>query len=47
MDRVVPVLEIWVNIGAFGVGRLPPSPLNATPAVNANALPSIALEAGA
>src|SRR5664279_2244214 len=40
---LVVVLEMLVNTGAFGVGSSPTLPLNVTPAVNANALPSIAL----
>ena len=42
--ELVVVLEMSVNTGASGIGRLPLSPLNVTPAVKANALPSIALE---
>ena len=37
------VLEMSVKMGAAGVGRLPPTPLNVTPAENDIALPSIVL----
>ena len=40
---LVVFLEMLVNMGAAGAGRLPLSPLNVTPAVNDNALPSIVL----
>ena len=40
---LVRVLEMLVNMGAFGVGRLPPLPLYVIPAVNAKALPSSVL----
>ena len=35
------VLEMLVNTRAFGVGRLPPLPLNVTAPICASALPSI------
>ena len=41
--ELVAVLEVWVNLGASGVGRLPLLPLYVTPALNAKARPSIAL----
>ena len=37
------VVEMSVNTGASGIGRLPLSPLYVTPAVKAKALPSIVL----
>ncbi len=40
---LVVFLEMLVNMGAAGVGRLPASPLNVTPPLNAKALPSIVL----
>ena len=40
---LVVVLEMPVNWGASGVGSSPTLPLKVTPAVNAKALPSIAL----
>src|ERR1035441_623809 len=43
VTELVVVLEMPVNLGAFGVGSSPASPLNVTPAVKAKALPSIAL----
>jgi len=43
VTELVVVLEMPVNTGAFGVGSSPTLPLNVTPAVKANALPSIAL----
>ena len=41
--ELVVLLEMSVNMGASGVGRLPPVPLYVTPAMRANALPSIVL----
>ena len=43
VTELMVVLEMLVNTGAFGVGNSPTLPLNVTPAVKANALPSIAL----